>query len=57
MSLNVHFTLNSVFGQVQVQDLLIDLYGQRRDIYGMVKVTLTFDMYARWKYVQSYKIF
>jgi len=27
VTLNCHFTLNSAFGQVQVQDLLIYLYG------------------------------
>jgi len=34
MILNGHFTLNSVFGQVQVQHLFILLYGQRHGIYG-----------------------
>jgi len=32
MALNGHFTV--IFCQVQVQDLLIYLYGQRHDIYG-----------------------
>jgi len=32
MTLNGHFTLNSVF--FQVQNLLIYLHGQRHDIYG-----------------------
>jgi len=41
----LRFTLHSVFGQVQVQDLLIYLYGQRHG---------ESHMYECRKYVQSY---